>query len=583
MKASSLLFSSAFLWCAASPLCAEIKMPHFFGDHMVLQREREASVWGQAEAGATVTLRFKGNQAQAKADASGYWKAAIQTGPADAQGAVLTIEAGRDRLEIQDVLVGEVWFASGQSNMVFRLKSSKGWEEFASKAQYPAFRFFDGPNVTAVDPQRDIEGQWVVCTPETVGSWSAVATYFATRLHQELGVPVGVLESSWGGKPVEAFVSREALNTLPGTKELVDKLWEEEKKFAPEKARAAHEKALEEWTAAEAEAKTKGAKRDPKTRKLKPEPVKSPLLTERNPGVIFNGMIHPFVGYSIRGAIWYQGEGNARYGAVPYDQTLPLLIQDWRTRWQDAFSFYFVQLANYLEPTQEPGVAHAWPLLQDRMRRVLDSTPKTGMAVINDVGEAKDIHPKDKRTVGERLARWALAKDYGRDLVYGSPLLQGSTVEEGSVLVRFAHAGAGLQSRDGGPLKRFEIAGEDRKWVWAQAEIVGKDAVRVRSAEVARPVAVRYAWAANPEGANLVNSEGLPASVFRTDDWPDAEPPAPAGVLRAAQLAEIRELTEKMKGVSPKSEEGKAMKAKVEELLKAYREGMPEPKAATGS
>jgi len=239
--------------------------------------------------------------------------------------------------------------------------------------------------------------------------------------------------------------------------------------------------------------------------------------------VLFDSMINPFVGYTIQGAIWYQGEANAKPGAVPYDQTLPLMIRDWRSRWGEDFSFYFVQLANFRQPSTEPGTPDPWALLQDRMRLILDTTPKTGMAIINDVGEVDDIHPKNKKDPGERLARWALAKDYGRDIVYSGPLYKVSGAENNSIVITFDQAGTGLKSRDGEALKRFEIAGKDRVWHWADATIVGVNQVKVSGKDVPAPVAVRYAWAANPEGANLVNSEGLPASIFRTDDWDDVE------------------------------------------------------------
>lgn len=524
-----------------STVRAELAVPHFFSDHMVLQRDRAVAIWGTADAGSTVRVAFKGRHAESKADASGRWKAAIESGPADSRPATLTIACGEETLTIDDVLVGEVWFASGQSNMVFRMKVAVGAGEFMAAADFPSVRFFDAPNVTAAEPQRDIDGQWAVCTPQSIADWSAVASFFAVRLHRELGVPVGVIESSWGGKPVEAFTSREALCTLPATKPLVDGLVAAEAAYDEAAARDAYERALQRWQADVDATGAKGIRGNP--RRGRPERPKRPLLTERNPGVIFDAMIHPFVGYTIRGAIWYQGEGNAKYGAVPYDQTLRLLIDDWRARWGDEFSFYFVQLANYRAASTEPGTPDAWPLLQDRMRRVLLTTPKTGMAVINDVGDEKDIHPKDKRTPGERLARWALAKDYGREIIWSGPLYSsheesvgGSLTADGSrVTIAFDHAGDGLKSRDGGPLRRFEIAGEDRKWHWADAKITGRNTVSVGSPDVPRPVAVRYAWASNPTGANLVNSEGLPASVFRTDDWADAEPPPPPAVKRAKQ------------------------------------------------
>jgi len=558
-------------------LFAELSVPHFFSDHMVLQRERAAAIWGKADAGAEVSVAFKGKSASAKADADGKWRAQIETGAADASGAVLTISAGKEKIEIQDVLVGEVWFASGQSNMFYTMNRSPEYAGLIAESKHPALRMFNAPLVTAEANQEDIEGSWKAATPETVPDYSAVAFFFARKLHLELGVPVGVIKSAWGGKPVETFTSREALNTLPGTRALVDAMLKDEASYDQAKADAAYATKLEKWKTTMAAAKGKSAeerKRLPK----KPDAPKRPLLTEGKPGVLYAAMIHPFVGYTMRGAIWYQGEGNARPGAVPYDQTLPLMINDWRKRWADEFSFYYVQLASYHAPSTAPGTPDSWPLTQDRMRLVLGTTPKTGMAVTNDVGEANDIHPKNKKDPGERLARWALAKDYGKQLIYSGPLFKSSEVKDGAIRVAFDQSGTGLKSRDGGALKRFEIAGADKKWKWADAKIAGKDAVIVSSAEVAAPVAVRYAWAANPEGANLVNSDGLPASVFRTDDWDDVEIKVDASAQKAAEErramgVEIRAIAAERAKHDRKSPEYQALNKKFQELMAKYKEG----------
>jgi sialate O-acetylesterase len=308
----------------------------------------------------------------------------------------------------------------------------------------------------------------------------------------------------------------------------------------------------------------------------KPDAPKRPLLTEGRPGVLYAAMIHPFVGYTMRGAIWYQGEGNARPGAVPYDQTLPLMINDWRQRWGDEFSFYYVQLASYHAPSTEPGTPDSWALTQDRMRLVLATTPKTGMAITNDIGEANDIHPKNKKDPGERLARWALAKDYGKELIYSGPLFKTSEVKDGAIRVTFDQAGEGLKSRDGGALKRFEIAGSDKKWKWADAKIDGKDAVLVSSAEVKQPVAVRYAWAANPEGANLVNSDGLPASVFRTDEWDDVEIQVDTSANERRALAdEIKALAAERNKHDKKSAEYRELQKKLQPLMEKYKATAP--------
>ena len=567
------------LLLAPSLLFAELSVPHFFSDHMVLQRERSAAIWGKADAGAEVTVTFKGKSATAKASADGKWRAQIETGAADATGAVLTVSAGADKLEIKDVLVGEVWFASGQSNMYYTMNRPPEYAGLIAESNHPALRMFNAPLVTAAEDQEDIEGSWQTSTPETVPGFSAVAFFFARKLHLELGIPVGVIKSAWGGKPVETFTSREALNTLPGTKVLVDAMLKEEASYDQAKAETAYTTKLEQWKATMAAAKGKSAeerKRLPK----KPDAPKRPLLTEGKPGVLYAAMIHPFVGYTMRGAIWYQGEGNARPGAVPYDQTLPLMINDWRKRWADEFSFYYVQLASYHAPSTAPGTPDPWALVQDRMRLVLGTTPKTGMAITNDVGEANDIHPKNKKDPGERLARWALAKDYGKELVYSGPLFQSSEVKDGAMRITFDQSGTGLKSRDGGALKRFEIAGADKVWHWADAKIDGTDSVIVSSPHVKQPAAVRYAWAANPEGANLINSDGLPASIFRTDDWDDVEIKVDTSALQAA--TERRALADQIKALAAerakhdrKSPEYRELQKQLQPLMEKYKAGAP--------
>ncbi len=579
MKKTFLFLVVALLF-STGRLMAGIGLPHFFSDHMVLQRGGDVAVWGTAAPGAEVTVAFKGASTAVKAGADGKWRANIPSGKADAKGAALTIVSGGETVTLRDVLVGEVWFASGQSNMVFTMDRVPAYKQVIAAADYPQIRMFNAPLVTAVEPQDDIDGRWTLCSPDTAPGYSAVAFFFARKLHAELGVPVGVIKSAWGGKPVETFTSRQALNTLPGTKALVDAAVAADASFDAERAKAAYELRLKQWQAAAAAWREKPAAERGR-RPRKPQPPKRALDTEGRPGVLFNSMIHPFVGYTIRGAIWYQGEGNAKPGAVPYDQTLPLMINDWRKRWGDDFSFYFVQLANFREPTTEPGDNSPWPLLQDRMRRVLSTTPKTGMAVINDIGEAKDIHPKNKLDVGERLALWALAKDYDQKLVYSGPLYHSSAVTDGAVQVTFDHVGEGLKTRDdsardGKPLARFEIAGKDKVWHWADARITGTDTVTVRSQQVAKPVAVRYAWAANPAGANLVNSAGLPASVFRTDNWDDVaikiDPAAQQRLQQRPALAvEIKALAAQKANLKRDGQEFKEIAEKQRELLKKFK------------
>ena len=579
---------ASFFVLAPAHCFAELSVPDFFSDHMVLQRNTEAKIWGTADPNSEVSVFFKDRTFRSTANRSGQWEIGIVTGDADSKGAILRIESGDLGIEISDVLVGEVWFASGQSDMVFTMDRVPDYKTVIAEADYPAIRMFNASTVTAVEPQDNIDGDWTACSPDNASRYSAVAFFFARHLHQELGVPIGVLKSAWGGKPVETFTSRKALLTLPGTKKLVDNAIAADQAFDETKAMAGYEKRLASWK--EAVAKWRSKPDDSRGRApRRPAVPKRALNTEGQPGVLFNSMIYPFIGYTIKGAIWYQGEGNAKPGAVPYDQTLPLMINDWRERWGSEFSFYFVQLANFRQPSTEPGNNDPWPLLQDRMRRVLQTTPKTGMAIINDVGEANDIHPKNKHDVGKRLALWALAKDYDRNLIYSGPLLKNCEFDGNKAIIHFDHVGEGLKPRDPDqPLSRFEIAGDDEVWHWGNAQITGNDTVLVSCEEVPNPVAVRYAWAANPQGANLVNSLGLPASVFRTDDWQDAVVASNqvngADAKTLAKRAQRRELAKQIQAIKAKvlaSPQGSIERAdllkKQRELLQQFKTLLPQP------
>ncbi|MDF1823920.1 MAG: hypothetical protein P1U68_04715 [Verrucomicrobiales bacterium] len=569
----------ALLFLLPSLSRAELSVPHFFSDHMVLQRNTDAALWGTTSPDTEVTLTFGEESVSTTADEAGKWRIAVPTGEANARGRDLVISADGEKLTLSDVLVGEVWFASGQSNMVMTMNRIPDYENLIAKSDHPGIRMFNAPMVTALEPQTDIEGEWSICAPDTVPLYSATAFFFGRKLHSELEIPIGIIKSAWGGKPVETFTSRKALKTLPGTKRLVDAAVERDSLYVEADAVAAYQKRLTNWNETVAASK-KLPKEERKKLPKKPQPPKRYLETEGQPGVLFNSMINPFAGYTMRGAIWYQGEANAKPGAVPYDKTLPLLIRDWRARWDHDFSFNFVQLANFKTATSEPGDNDQWPLLQDRMRRILDTTPKTGMAIINDIGEAKDIHPKNKKDVGERLALWALAKDYGRDIVYSGPLYLSHQINKGKIQVKFDHVGDGLKARDGKALQRFEIAGKDKTWRWAEAEISDTDTVTLSHPDIAKPKAARYAWAANPDGANLVNSEGLPASVFRTDDWDDVievvdNSAAEALEARRALATEIKNLGAKRNEFERNSKEWKSLNEKRSSLLEKFRETAP--------
>lgn len=517
MNIHRLSLTATIALLSGSQAFAELTLPHFFSDHMVLQRDKPLVIWGKAYPEKDVTVSFSGDSATVTSSASGEWKATLKPRSAQSKGSDLKITSGSESKTLSDVLVGEVWFASGQSNMAWTVQKTHEAAADIAAADHPGLRVFQAKLTPAAEPQNDINGAWFISTPKTAGSFTAVGYFFALELHKELKVPVGIISSSWGGKPVETFTSREALETLPEGAEQLAKLDAMIARFDPEKA-------AKQYKAAEEQFKKKLAawKANPKESRgkqpRKPSPPRNPAVTEGRPAVLYNGMIHPFVGYPMRGAIWYQGEANAKASqtSAAYGKLFPLMINDWRKRWNDDFSFLWVQLANFKKVTDQPGVIDTWAHLQDEQRKTL-ALPKTGMAVANDIGAANDIHPKNKKEVGRRLAIWTLANDYGKDITFSGPLYKGSEVKGSEIIIAFDQA-AGLKSRDGKPLKRFEIAGNDKVWHWADAKIDGENVI-VSSKEVTKPAAVRYAWSSNPEGANLVNSEDLPTSVFRTDDW----------------------------------------------------------------
>jgi sialate O-acetylesterase len=502
----------SILTLASLPALGDLKIPAFFSDGMVLQRDSSAPVWGWSDANSAVKVSFAGKDYTTKADQNGDWKVDLKGLATSDKGRELLIEADGTTQKIQNVLVGEVWLASGQSNMEWNVENSDGGKEEVASAKDPLLRVYVSSNVTSEEPAKDFAGTWLPTEPANTARFTAVGYFFAKKLRAEVGVPVGVIECSWGGKSIQAFTSKDALQALPEAKALIEQkamalaAWDPEKAKANfEKAKAAHAKKMEKWK------KTKQG-RAPRG----PGMPTSPALNPGMHSTIFNGMIAPIVGYGVRGAIWYQGESNANGGtAEHYEELLGCMVSDWRARWGSEMSFYWVQLANFRKPTDKPGVESDWITVQDEMRRALKSIPSSGMAVINEIGAANDIHPKNKLDVGNRLARWALAKDYGKEgIVISGPLYTGVEKKGDKLVISFDHA-KGLKSRDGKDLQRFEIAAEDGSWEWAKAQIEG-DKVILTSDKIKAPAKARYAWAENPEGANLVNGEGLPASCFTT-------------------------------------------------------------------
>jgi sialate O-acetylesterase len=654
----SALFACGLLAALASTARADVKLPALVGDNMVVQQGVKVRVWGWAEPGERVAVAMAGKVASAVTDAKGKWE--VWIGPYEAGGPHGMSISGKNTITLRNVLVGEVWVGSGQSNMEWQLQNAMNGAAEIAKANHPEIRFFTVTKKTSPTPLDDVEGRWVVCSPETAGSFSAVAYFFGREIHQELKVPVGLIHSSWGGTPAEAWTSRPALAASPDFKPMVDAL-DSSAKGQPE-ARREYEAALAKWEEEHflqdtGNADTGRAKPDFsdagwKTMKLPQlwesagldidgsvwfrktvdlpadwagkdlalslgpiddfdttyfngtkvgaigretpnfylaprkytvpgsavragrnviavrafdhvggggfggssadmtlapagaaaadpislagewrydiengvasrnvdfgtQPVAPPGVNNPNsPTVLYNAMLAPLTSYTIRGAIWYQGEANANRGRQ-YRTLFPTMIRDWRSAWGAGdFPFLFVQLANWQPRKAEPSES-GWAELREAQLMTLKE-PATGMAVVIDIGEADDIHPRNKHDVGHRLAVWALAKTYGKKLEYSGPLYESFKVEGKEARIRFSHAD-GLRAMNGDEPVGFAVAGSDKKFVWAKAKIEG-DTVVVWSDAVAKPEAVRYAWADNP-AANLYNGAGLPASPFRTDAW----------------------------------------------------------------
>ncbi len=505
----SILSLGLALVCAADAW-ADVKLPAVISDNMVLQQGMEVPIWGWAEPGEQVMVSVSWHSMAwgVSADKDGKWM--FKMNPPKVGGPYEMTISGKNSIKIRNILVGEVWVCSGQSNMAMPVSRSTNAEQEIAAADYPNIRLLTVERKTAEQPQADCVGNWSLCSLQTIPDFSAVAYYFGRELHKELDVPVGLIHTSWGGTPAEAWTRREMLEVEPDFALILERFADVVAKY-PE-AKKEYEQKVKKWEDAVKKARAEGKKPPRRPR----EPVGP--VHHQSPGILYNGMIAPLIPYGIQGAIWYQGEANANSGrSYQYRKLFPAMIENWRNDWgQGDFPFLFVQLANFRDIVPEPAES-AWAELREAQLMTL-SLPKTGMAVIIDIGDADNIHPKNKQDVGKRLALWALAKTYGRKLVYSGPLYKSMKVEGGKIIVHFEHIGGGLVVGGGEPLKGFAIAGADRKFVWADAKINGIIIV-IDSDKVAEPVAVRYGWADNPV-CNLYNKQGLPASPFRTDDWP---------------------------------------------------------------
>jgi sialate O-acetylesterase len=516
---------------AIHPADADVRLAGIFSDEMILQRGIEARVWGWADAGEKVSVTFGGQNLSTTAGRDGLWGVRLKPMQASAEGRDL-VAKGANTITLRNVLVGDVWLCSGQSNMDWGLGSCNAPEDLQS-ADLPLIRWLRVPMTCAETPLSDLKvaqpARWSVCNPGNAAGLSAVGFYFARKVHQETGVPVGVLVSSVGGTNIEKWMPRQAFSEEP---ELADMSRQIDGAINEYQAEMKQKLPLiEQWLV---QTKTAVAADQP----LPPQPdmpIHPSMPGSRTGGPwlhLYNGMIHPLANFRIKGALWYQGESNGGEGDS-YFVKKRAMIGSWRKLWaQGDFPFYFVQLANFQKPGEDPAGGDGWAKVRMAQTRTL-TLPNTGMAVAIDLADADnpdDIHPKNKQDVGERLALWALAKDYGKkDLVCSGPLYKEMKIEGDKIRIAFDSVGSGLTAaaKTGrnpavadpqGKLQRFTIAGEDKQWAWADAVIDGTTVV-VSSASVPKPVAVRYAFTMNPAGANLYNKDGLPASPFRTDDW----------------------------------------------------------------
>ncbi len=503
-RLSRLFAEASALWAFSTVAYGDVRLPAFFSDHMVLQAGTGVPIWGWADPGENVTVEVAGQVRKDVANLSGKWRVKFDRLK---PGTPLTLTVrGRNTKVVKDVLVGEVWLASGQSNMALLVSAAGSAEEEIAAADYPAIRFFTANSAFAAPvPQEDCAGTWEVCSRENVGRFSAAAYYFARELHRALGVPVGIIHSSVGGTPIESWISAEAQERLPELRAHFEEQARAAREFDIEAARAKFSRDLEKWKAAVEETRAEG--------KEPPRAPGNPVTQQARvggPGGLFNRKIAPLVPYAIRGTISYQGEANSSPTKAPlYQFQLPALIRNWRERWGYEFPFAWVQLPNF-----EGGPARDWPLIREAMLKTL-RLRLTGMAVTIDIGEADNIHPKNKQEVGRRLALWALGDVYKRKVPSTSgPLLEKFRIHEREVVLKFRHSDSGLVAK-GGELRGFLVAGDDFQWKPAQARIEHNSVV-VWNREVKHPAAVRYGWANNPD-CNLYNGAGLPASPFRTD------------------------------------------------------------------
>lgn len=493
---------------------ADVRLASIFSDHMVLQRDRPIRIWGWADPRQSVTVTLGDATATATADESGRWQAELPARAASAQPVSLTVRAG-NAITLEDILIGEVWLCSGQSNMEWTVALSTNAPQEIAAADHPLIRHIKVPHAPATTPQETFEGQWQICSPATAGAFTACGYFMARDLLEELQVPIGLINSSWGGTRIEPWTPPAGFAQVPALEDILTSVIGRTPGTAPYQERLAQYIASTESWVKSARAALEDAT------PLQPSPPYpdelKPFTSHQEPTMLYNGMIHPFIGFPLRGAIWYQGESNHGEGML-YAEKKKALIGGWRQLWgQGDFPFYFVQIAPFRYGNEDPSVlATFW----EAQATVVEEVPHTGMVVINDIATLDDIHPPNKQDVGHRLALLALKHDYGRDVVAHSPTLKSLAAASGRLTLTFENTGGGLKTRDGKAPTHFEIIGPgSRGYQPAQAKIEG-DAVILTADGVSEPTAFRFAWHKLAE-PNLTGGTGLPVGAVRGGDVPD--------------------------------------------------------------
>lgn len=503
----------------------DLKPASPFQSHAVLQRDKPIPVWGTGAPNAEVEARLGDETVKTKTSATGQWKVTFAARPASEIPVTLTIDSQGKKVVLEDILIGDVWVAGGQSNMEWVFGRLPDAETIGDGAKIPTLRYFTGPDLEASSPQSQRPAEWLVCSPETVGDFSGVAFYFARALQEELKVPIGLMDANWGGTKIEPWTPPHAFATQAELKEIDQSLSQWHPSFPGGKAaQMAWLEAMQKWSEDAIAAIEAG--RTPSAPPAEPG-NESEYIRKQNPTRIYNAMVAPIVPYAIRGFIWYQGENNA--GDALYLPKMRALIAGWRKAWGQELPFYYVQLAafNNGKPGESPPFAdQPWAVVRDAQLKAL-SIPRTGMAVAIDVGEETKVHPRNKKDVGSRLAQWALHDEYGRkDVVPSGPLFERAEIDGTKVRVHFRHADGGLKTGtktgtdtfvpDEGKITWIALKGGDGKWVPGDAAIEGETLVVSYPADFT-PVEIAYAYAGYPNGANIYNAAGLPASPFRAD------------------------------------------------------------------